>query len=89
MPSGIFAKQTDIRPSQLTAVAERRFIDARALFETGENARANGSQYLSGIVVDILLKAQLMRHYPAISRKRQHEGVGGRTTRMGTYLAVT
>jgi len=28
---------------------------------------------LAGIVIDILLKAQLMRQYPVTARKRQHE----------------
>src|SRR5690242_4280337 len=73
MPSNIFARQQDVKPSQLVAVAERRFDDAKALAETGDNARANGAQYLAGIVLDILLKAQLMRQYPAVARKRRHE----------------
>lgn len=63
----------EVRPSQLVAVAERRFDDAAALCDTGENARANGAQYLAGIVLDILLKAQLMRRHPEITRKRPYE----------------
>lgn len=62
-----------IRPSQMAAVAERRFGDAVALAETGSNARANGAQYLGGLVLDILLKAQLMRRFPSVARKRRHE----------------
>jgi hypothetical protein len=69
----IFERQNDLRPSQLTAVAERRFEDAQALCDTNLNARANGTQYLAGIVIDVLLKAQLMRQYPAIARKRHRE----------------
>jgi hypothetical protein len=71
--SRIFAKQALVRPSQLLAVAERRFADAAALCATGENARANGAQYLAGITLDILLKAQLMRQHPVVGRKRSHE----------------
>lgn len=73
MAEGIFAKNARVRPSQLIAVAERRFGDAEALCRTGENARANGAQYLCGIVIEILLKAQLMRLYPAAVGKRQHQ----------------
>jgi hypothetical protein len=67
------ARQSVVKPGQLTIVAERRFADAQALCDTGENARANGAQYLAGIVIDILLKAQLMRRYPEVARKRSHE----------------
>ena len=73
MSKSIFEKQSVARPSQLTAVAERRFADAQALCDTGENARANGVQYLAGIVLDILLKAQLMRRHAGTARKRSHE----------------
>ena len=73
MASEVFAKQRGIGPSQFAAVAERRYGDAQALSATGDNARANGAQYLAGIVLDILLKAQLMRQYPEIARKRSHE----------------
>src|SRR5947208_10031043 len=73
MDSDIFAKQNVTRPGQLFAVAERRFADAAVLCATGENARANGAQYLAGITLDILLKANLMLQYPSVARKRQHE----------------
>src|SRR5437763_804516 len=69
----IFDRQGQLRPSQLVTVAERRFEDARALCETGKNAHANGAQYLCGFVVEMLLKAQLMRKHPTIAAKRQHE----------------
>src|SRR4051812_42870816 len=55
------------------AVAEQRFEDAVALSRTGENARANGTRYLAGIVIDILLKAQIANSHPTIARKRSHE----------------
>ena len=57
----------------MATVAERRFNDAEALSKTNENARANGVAYLSGFVIEILLKAQLVNRYPAIAAKRQHE----------------
>jgi hypothetical protein len=69
----IFDRHGRLSPSQLVTVAERRFEDARALCDTGKNAHANGTQYLCGFVVEMLLKAQLMRKYPAIAAKRQHE----------------
>ena len=57
----------------MAGIAERRFDDAEALARTGENARANGVAYLSGFVIEILLKAQLIRRFPQIAVKRQHE----------------
>ena len=71
--SSIFERQHDVRPSQLAAVADRRFDDARTLCDTNDNARANGTQYLAGIVLDILLKAQLIVKHRQIARKRSHE----------------
>jgi len=71
----IYSKQPDLTPSQMRTVAERRFDDAQALCATGENARANGAQYLCGIVIDILLKAQLVQRYPSVARKRPHEAM--------------
>lgn len=73
----IFAKNLSAKPTQPAAVAERRFGDAEALCKTGENARANGAMYLAGLVIDILLKAQLMRQYPEVARKRPHEVTEG------------
>jgi len=76
-PLGIMAKRHTSslgkRSSQFVAVAERRFDDAVALCRTGENARANGAQYLAGLVIDILLKGKLAESYPTIARKRSHE----------------
>ena len=65
-PGDIFAKQR-LTVGQLRAVADRRFGDALALAETGENARANGAQYLAGIVIEILLKGQLLQLYPQLA----------------------
>jgi hypothetical protein len=62
----IFVKQR-LTLGQLRAVADRRFDDASALVGTGENARANGAQYLAGIVIEILLKGQLLRFNPTLS----------------------
>ena len=70
---GIFDKQTELKPSAMATVAERRFNDAEALRETEENARANGVAYLVGFVVEILLKARLVSKYSSIAKKRQHQ----------------
>jgi hypothetical protein len=64
--SDIFTKQR-LTVGQLRAVAERRFGDAVALVETGDNARANGAQYLAGIVIEILLKGQLLQLHPQLA----------------------
>ena len=40
---------------------------------TGDNARANGAQYLAGIVVEIRLKAELVRIYPSVAVQRSHD----------------
>jgi hypothetical protein len=72
----IFGKQSALRPSAMATVAERRFNDADALRQTGINARANGVAYLAGFVIEILLKAQLVKSFPEIARKRQHEVTG-------------
>jgi len=72
----IYERSSGVRPSSLVAVAERRFDDAVALHATGENARANGAQYLAGLTVEILLKAQLMREFPTIAARRPHEVSG-------------
>ncbi len=70
MQPNIFEKRLNVTPSQFAAVADRRFADAQALCDTGENARANGAQYLAGVVIEILLKAQLMRAYSSVALKR-------------------
>ena len=64
----IYDKLGRVEPSQMWAVAQRRFGDAEALVATGDNARANGAQYLAGLVLDILLKAQLLQTYPQARR---------------------
>jgi hypothetical protein len=77
-PSDIFAKQR-LTVGQLRAVAERRFGDAVALVETDDNARANGAQYLAGIVIEILLKGQLLRLNPQLaSLAAEQVGAGDR-----------
>jgi hypothetical protein len=70
-PSNIFSKQR-LTVGQLRAVAERRFDDARALCDTGQNARANGAQYLAGIVIEILLKGRLLKLFPDVAAKPAH-----------------
>lgn len=72
MVSGIFAKQGILKPSTMRAVADRRFGDAKALRETHDNDRANGTAYLAGFVIEILLKAKLIEKFPQIARKPQH-----------------
>ena len=69
----IFERQLRLKPSAMVTVAERRFEDARALCDTGQNARANGAAYLAGFVIEILLKAQLVRKFEAVARKQHHE----------------
>ena len=66
-PPEIFARRR-LTVGQLRAVADRRFGDAEALVATGDNARANGAQYLAGIVVEILLKGQLLAKRPYLYR---------------------
>lgn len=53
---------------QLRTVASRRFGDAEALVATGDNDRANGAQYLAGLVIEILLKGQLLLKFPHLYR---------------------
>src|ERR1051325_4274025 len=55
--------RTLLRPTQLRAVAERRFDDAQALRATGQNARANGAIYMGGFAVECLLKAMLVEKF--------------------------
>ena len=71
--ASIFDKQAVLKPSAMVTVADRRFDDAKALVDTGDNRRANGAAYLAGFVIEILLKARLVEMHPAVARKRQHE----------------
>lgn len=73
MADSIFDKPASLKPSSMATVADRRFGDAEALAATGANARANGVAYLSGFVIEILLKARLVAKYPLTARKRQHQ----------------
>jgi len=63
--SDIFAR-TRLTPAQARTVAQRRLDDAECLRKTGDNARANGVFYLSGLVIECLLKAELLEKYPHI-----------------------
>src|SRR5688500_4157034 len=56
----------------MSTVAERRFGDASALCDTGSNERANGALYLCGFVVEILLKAQLLKTYEKTAKRRHN-----------------
>lgn len=71
-PADIFARQ-HLTARQMRSVAERRFDDASALCDTGQNARSNGAQYLAGIVIEILLKAALAKQFAHIASKRNHD----------------
>jgi hypothetical protein len=57
-------KKVRLRPTQLRTVADRRFDDATALRNTGENSRANGAMYLGGFVIECMLKAKLLETFP-------------------------
>ena len=67
LPTSIFDPPV-LDPAAFPAVADQRFGDAEALIETGDEERANGSHYLLGFVVEILLKSRLLRH-PAFADK--------------------
>lgn len=71
--SDIFERQLKLKPSAMITVAGRRFDDAEALCRTDDNARANGSAYLAGFVIEILLKAQMVRKFKVIAKKRPHQ----------------
>src|SRR5215204_6012783 len=73
--ASIFEKQGPLSHRQLVTVAQRRFEDAEALCNTEKNARANGAQYLSGFVVEILLKAQLILRNSAVASRRSQQGM--------------
>jgi len=64
--SDIF-QHTRLSPSQARTVAGRRLRDAECLEKTGENARANGVFYLGGLVVECLLKAELLSDFPEVA----------------------
>lgn len=49
-------------------VAQRRFEDAEALCNTAKNKHANGAQYLGGFVIELLLKAKLLRRFEKLGR---------------------
>jgi hypothetical protein len=63
-----------LTPSQLRTVASRRFSDADALRRTGKNERANGVMYLSGFVVECLLKAKLLSEFPWLQNAGSPQG---------------
>jgi hypothetical protein len=82
----IFDKQKRLKPSQLRTVAERRFQDAKALCDTGQNPRANGAQYLCGFVIEILLKAQLIETFPQTANRLQHQLSSERERRIWSLI---
>jgi hypothetical protein len=63
-----------LTPRQLRTVADRRFADAEALRRTGKNERANGVMYLSGFVVECLLKAKLLSEFPWLQSSGSPQG---------------
>jgi hypothetical protein len=69
----IFDRPAALNVNAMATAAERRFKDAQALCDTGDNERAVGAQYLCGFVIEILLKRQLVLQNPIIARKKQHE----------------
>ncbi len=71
MRTSIFTRMSILKPATMRTVAERRYGDAEALRETKINARANGVAYLSGFVIEILLKAFLADKYSSIAAKPQ------------------
>lgn len=60
-------------PHKLVKAARQRLDDAQALLATGKRAHATGAVYLGGFAIEILLKARLVRQYPGIAAKQQHE----------------
>ena len=70
----IIFQRVRLRPGQLRTIADRRFDDAEALRNTGENARANGAIYLGGFVVECLLKAKLMERFRWLQRATSPQG---------------
>src|SRR5689334_13253193 len=72
---GSIFDRSRLRPTQLRTVAERRFGDARCLERSGDNERANGALYLSGFVIECLLKAKLLEQSPWL-QSAGHPGAG-------------
>ena len=62
--SAAFDEPSSIDPAVFADVAELRFGDAKVLRETGRDVHANGVAYLAGLVIEILLKARLLKQYP-------------------------
>jgi hypothetical protein len=60
-----------LTPQQFITIAQFRFDDATALSDTGRNARANGTMYIAGFVVECLLKARLLRRHEWLQRVRE------------------
>jgi hypothetical protein len=65
--ASIYARQP-LNPRQLITVAQRRFDDAEVLYQTGKNRHANGALYLGDFVIELLLKAQLLRRWEKLGR---------------------
>lgn len=70
--ASIYARQP-LNPRQLVTVAQRRFDDAEALCDTKQNKHANGALYLGGFVIELLLKAQLLRQWKKLAQARTDE----------------
>ena len=82
MPGMRIFNRVRLRPTQLRTVADRRFDDAQVLRDTGQNARANGSMYLGGFVIECLLKARLLEKFAWL----QSAGPAGERTRGEQHL---
>lgn len=58
------------RPSQIYAVAKRRYGDACSLRDTGHKERAPGAIYLAGLAVEIALKGRMLAAFPWLATAR-------------------
>lgn len=70
--ASIYDRNSVLSPTAMKTAAERRFRDAEALCNTGDNERAVGAQYLCGFVVEILLKRRLVLGHSVTAKKQQH-----------------
>jgi hypothetical protein len=80
--ASIFQRPPRLTSRQLVTVAERRFDDAEALCDIGRNKHANGVQYLGGFVIELLLKAQLVRQFESTSRGRRSDSMSPQERRI-------
>lgn len=82
----IFDPQRRPNSRQLVTVAERRFDDAQALCDLGKNKHANGAQYLGGSVIELLLKARLVRLFERVGQTRRPRGMSSEEQRLWALL---